>query len=397
MSALAAPPCALLSLSALSLILLACTGEDAPSSLERRSQEQTTPSETPDPGESGEPAKEARPKLTPRPADPNATPESTKTPEDGSVLLVKNPDGERVQLRLRLKDDSVYRVMTIGNVQLPAVQTPTGFARQIELALKDCSGEGQDRRCTLEHRYLNYDAEPPTGTFMRQDEAQVADLVTRHTLFADGRYGGPTQVEGPKEQAEAPAGQALAVAERFFCIRLPAEPIAERASWKSRCRRRVGGKVDERELVYILKTLDVEPETGEQRAEIKYIGSYKTTDPKLGERSGAVTGTLFFWVTTGEPHVMTEKISLSINDERGLATQTTTKTQFSRLDPGPPEVLTRTDERPYQTPPVTLNKAAGHEYAGPKFNVELPEGDSTADVKADAKADAKAEDSKGVG
>ncbi len=373
---------ALATVSALSLV--ACDDQGAPSNLAKRGdaagvdgadKQPAAPSESPKPADGKQAAttskapSSADAKQPDAPATDASAP-STPAPADGSVALVGNPtEGERVQLKLRLKQDSIYRVMTIGNVQLPAVQKPTGFARQEELKLTNCAGEGLDRSCTLEHRYLNYDAEPPTGTFMKQDELQVSELVTSHTLFADGRYGGPTKVEGPAERVSAPAGQALTAAERFYCLRLPKEPVAERASWKSRCRRRVGGKVDEREVVYVLKTLGEEPGTGEKRAEIAYIGSYTTTDPKLGERKGAVTGSIFLWVSTGELHMIREKISLTMDDGRGLSTQTTMKTQLSRLDPGPPEVLTRTDERPFSTPPVTLNKAAGHEYKGPKYKV----------------------------
>ncbi len=368
---------ALVAVTALSSV--ACDDQGAPSNLEKRSKtgdadaadEQPAASQSPQQPAEGKQASDGDAEQPDTPAadtGEKSTP-SAPAPADGSVALVGNPEGDRVQLTLRLKEDSIYRVMTIGNVQLPAVQKPTGFARQEELRLKNCSGEGVDRSCTLEHRYLNYDAEPPTGTFMKQDELQVAELVTSHTLFADGRYGGPTKVEGPAERVSAPAGQALASAERFYCLRLPKQPVAERASWKSRCRRRVGGKVDEREVVFVLKTLDEEPGTGEKRAEIAYIGSYTTTDPKLGERKGAVTGSIFLWVSTGELHMIREKISLTMDDGRGLATETTMKTQLSRLDPGPPELLTRTDGRPFTTPPVTLNKAAGHEYKGPKYKV----------------------------
>ena len=330
-----------------------CTQEPAPSGLANRA---TPANEKPKPVESA-PAS-ANSSQAPAAKDPASAAPKVSADE---VLLLENPDGPKTRLLLGLEEGSIYRMTTVGALRLPLVQQPTGFAREEQLTVSACTGEGEARSCTLEHRYRNFDAEPPAGAYLKRDEQAVAALVTRHSLRADGTRAGATTVEGPAPALESENARELADVERFYCIRLPREPVAVGARWAASCRQRAGGLIDTRELIFKLENLDKEPGTNEARAEISYMGTYAAT-AKDGPRTGAVTGRLYLWATAGAPHLLTEQLDVLTGDKEssaGMKSVTTIKVQFTRVLPGPPEELVRTDGRPFSAPPQVLNSADG--------------------------------------
>ncbi len=173
---------------------------------------------------------------------------------DGAAkLLSPGADDKRVELRLALADAARYRVTTIGMLKLPLFDKPVGFAREEDLRLADCSGEGRERSCLITHAYRNFEAEPPTGDALEKDEAMVAKLETSHRIDATGLRGSETAISG---KVENPAGEALAQIHRFYCIRLPNEAVGVGATWRDTCRNRLGGAVVTRELVWRVAKLE---------------------------------------------------------------------------------------------------------------------------------------------
>ena len=263
------------------------------------------------------------------------------------------PPSEQAEIHLSLKEGSTYRVTTIGNVRFGSLVQPTGFAREERLTLKDCDGESFTRVCTLEHRYVNFEAEPPNGKFLTTDEKAVADLMTSHRLLATGERPGTTTVTGPKEQADSKAGQALADVNRFFCIRFPEQAIGVGAKWRSKCQMRSGGVVDTRDVLWELKKLERDPDTG-LRAELAYIGEYSAPGAKTSVQ-GVVRGTLFFLVDAGEPHLLREEFTTATDSASKYVTHTTLAYQFVKLVPGPDgkEIAVRVDGKPLpEAPPL---------------------------------------------
>ncbi len=267
-------------------------------------------------------------------------------------LITSGDEARRVVLRLSLPEGALYRVITIGMLYLPLIDKPTGFAREEEIALSNCEGEGGARSCLATHSYRNYDAEPPTGAGLKKEEHTVSGLTTAHRLDASGLRTTTTEVAGPAEFADAAPGRALAGLHRFNCIRLPSVPVGEGATWRDTCTMRQSGAVTTREVTWQLVGLDDSPEG--LRAELKYAGTLVGEGPKATLREGQIQGVLYLWVDAGEPHLMRERLSFVLNAEKGLHTGTDLRFQFAKLAKDG-ETLMRTDGKPFDVPPTGLN------------------------------------------
>ncbi len=289
--------------------------------------------------------------------DPPASDDTSQDPGPDSAdpppkLDPEPPEGAELHdVRLALEEGTDYRVLTVGLVRLPAVMKPIGFAREEGIVLSDCKGEAFERSCLLTHRYLEYEAEKPNGGPLEADEKRVDQLVTKHRITSAGKREGSTEVSGPAEQADAPAGKALADEHRFFCLRFPEQPIAEGATWPDKCARRVGGRVATRDLIWTLDSVTDSPEG--KRALLKAAGKFTVTDAESGEvREGTVQSVLFFFLDAGEPHSLKEQITLPLAGST-LATTTNLTIQFAKVDPADPEKKLLTDGRPYVAPERT--------------------------------------------
>lgn len=326
--------------------LSACTGAPETSNLEKRGAPQ--PANSP----ATPPAKTPATPTTPHAATPTA-PDAPHTAPAGATPAIPDvapgtltseppPGTELIPFRLALKDGSVYRMTTIGNVAMSGVMSQTAYAREEQLELDECSGEASARRCRLTHRYRKFEAEPPAGKIYEADEKQVSDLVTRHTLLASGARDGATEVTGPADRVASSSGKALADVHRFFCIRFPEAPIGVGAKWRDTCHTRTGGVVDTRDVVWELTKLHTVD--GMRRAELTYLGEYRSPGLK-GEQTGTISGILHFIVDAGEPHLIREAIQLKLG-ATGAATVTTTLAyQFTRIakDARGNEKIVRTD------------------------------------------------------
>lgn len=274
-----------------------------------------------------------------QPVDP-ATPAKTETPPDPTTdpaaaaaapgqLTARPPEGtELVPVRLALKDASVYQITTIGMVAFTGVR-PSGFAREERVELGACEGADAARRCTVTHRSVHFEAEPPNGRIFVADEKLVDKLVTSHTLLATGAREGDTTITGDQAQAQAQPGQALKDVHRFFCLRFPDEPIGVGAKWKDVCHLRTGGVVDTREVIWELTNMSKDAD-GRRRAEFTYLGRYTAPSPS-GDRSGTVQGVLYYLLDAGEPHLLKEQISTRRDAKSNFHTTTTISYQFARL------------------------------------------------------------------
>jgi hypothetical protein len=300
------------------------------------------------------------------PVDANGVP---IPPKDGAAqLLTPGADAGRVLLRLALPEGAHYRVTTIGMLKLPLIEKPTGFAREEDVELGDCKGEGGERNCLLTHRYRNYEAEPPTGAGLEADERSVASLVTSHRLDASGLRMTDTAVQG--ETSPGLAAQ-LAEVHRLYCIRFPAEPVGVGATWRDVCRVREGGSLVTRELTWRLAKL-VQGEDG-QRAELAYAGRARRLDAKGKLVDGEVKGTLYLWVDAGEPHLMLEGVAFVLDAANKLSTRTDLRFQFAKVGEDG-EQLIRTDGKPFEHPPQALNDPRSAP-AGATRDAELPADD----------------------
>jgi hypothetical protein len=352
---------------ALTLILgvWACSKED-PSNLEQMAEDSKGPVETPvdsssrreDPADSGKADSGTIDQEPPIPDDMPDIPPS-ELPLDGDGLPIPPLSGaaklispgakdQRVELRLALADDAHYRITTIGMLKLPLFDKPVGFAREEDVRVGDCQGEGGSRSCLITHSYRNFEAEPPTGKTLEADEAVVAKLETSHRIDSSGLRISETAINGTVDN---PAAQALTQAHRFYCLRLPSEAVGVGATWRDTCRTRLGGQIITRELVWRLAKLESTEEG--MRAELEYAGRVRRVDLNEGVRTGEVKGALFFWVDAGEPHLLRERVSFALDAERGLSTGTDLRYQFAKLGEG--EELIRTDGKPFEGSPVVLN------------------------------------------
>lgn len=283
-----------------------------------------------------------------------------------STLLGAGDPADAVALRLALLDGAIYRVTTIGMLFLPLIEKPTGFAREEDMALSECVEDGPTRACLLTHTYRNFEGEPPTGAGLEAEERQVSAVISKHRIDASGLRTTPTTLEGDDAALANPAAKALADANQFMCVRLPAEPVGTGATWKDVCRRRQSGLVVTRDLTWKLAKLETSDEG--KRAELHYAGTVWTKDDK-GVRKGKVQGVLYFLVDAGEPHLQRERIEFVIDAEKGIKTATDLRLQWAKLGEG--DTLIRTDGKPFAQTPRLLNdgRTLG---GGPTRDDELP-------------------------
>lgn len=359
-------------LSLLSLVLLASACEKA-SNLEQANEsggEQSKPNDSATPTE--QPEGENPEDVVNHPSPPSIGPADA----DGiplpafvgpATLLGAGDPADAVTLRLALAEGAIYRVTTIGMLFLPLIDKPTGFAREEDMALSECTEEGPTRSCMLTHSYRNYEAEPPTGAGLEAEERVVGGVISKHRVDASGLRTTPTQLSGDEAALANPVAKALADANEFLCVRLPAEKVGTGATWKDVCRRRQSGSIVTRDLTWKLAKL----ETGDEgkRAELHYAGTVWTKDDK-GVRKGKVQGVLYFLVDAGEPHLQRERVEFVIDLEKGIKTATDLRYQWAKLgDDG--ETLIRTDGKPFANPPRLLNdgRTLG---GGPTRDAELP-------------------------
>lgn len=352
-------------LSAVTLPLalaVACGGSPPPSRLQQRSE-----------ASGGAPAADV---SAPTKAAEAATPgPAPKAPgplvgAEGQVQAEPPPGAEKVSLRLALPEGAAYRVTTIGNLHFGSMVQPTAFAREERLTLSGCTGEGQARACTLEHRYVHFEAEPPTGQLLENDENEVRGLVTRHGLKASGERVGTTEiVDGPKELAESPPGKALSEVHHFSCIRFPEQPVAVGAKWRATCHQRTSGVIDTRDVLWELDKIEHDPDTG-LRAELSYLGTYLAPGPK-GTLEGVIRGSMFFFVDAGAPHLIREEFTMARDAASQFVTHTTLVYQFARLvtEKGV-ETAVRVDGKPFPpaaapAPAPAGGPATGTVEAGP--------------------------------
>lgn len=328
---------------ALSLVLLACAcgGAEQPSRLQQLEAGKTAPPEVPevpaDAAGAGRPDGKTDGSAGPAPTGP-----------EGQVVGAPPPGAETATLRLSLQEGATYKVTTVGNVQFGSLVQGTAWAREERLRLAQCAGEGFARACTLEHRYVHFEAEPPNGRLLENDEKAVSGLVTRHKLKATGERVGATEIaEGPKEQVDSAAGKALADVDRFFCVRFPDQPIAVGAKWRATCHVRSGGVVDTRDVLWELEKLERDPDTG-LRAELSYLGKYKAPGVK-GSLEGVISGVMYFFVDAGEPHLIREQFTMQTDAASQFVTHTSVAVQFAKLTKGPDgkETAVRVDGKPF--------------------------------------------------
>jgi hypothetical protein len=333
------------------LALAAC--KDDESNLQKIAQEDPPPPKPTEPppkpitgqpteGEGGEPDIP----LSELPLDDHGLP--IPALDGAATLLGAGAEDQRVELRLALADEARYRITTIGMLKLPLFDKPVGFAREEDLRLADCTGEGSSRTCLVTHAYRNFEAEPPTGETLEKDEALVAKLETSHRIDASGLRQTETAISGP---AEGPAASALSQIHRLYCLRLPSEAVGVGATWRDTCRTRLGGQIVTREVVWRLAKIESSDEG--TRAEIEYAGRVRRVDPKTGVQSGEVKGTLLFFVDAGEPHLLRERVGFVIDPKNGLGTSTDLRYSFAKL--GAKDELIRTDGKAFEQSPVVLN------------------------------------------
>jgi hypothetical protein len=251
------------------------------------------------------------------------------------------PDSERVQLALALEEPTTYRVQTIGSVKLPMVLNPTGFALEERVRLHDCEGEGTARKCRIEHRYSNFEAEPPAGRFLQADYDRVHAVVTEHVLTASGFREGDTKINEAPDALDAELRSALAGVHCFFCLRFPTEPVGVGAKWNNTCNAYLRGTVATREVMWELSELTDDPNGFGRRAELTAVGKYLESG-----KEGSVQSTLFFYVDLGQPHILRERISISLG-EKGLKTVTNLTYAFGKVLPGKPEKVVQVTGLPF--------------------------------------------------
>jgi hypothetical protein len=348
---------ALPSALALALAASACSNKDDSNLAKMAEQEvEQPPAEVAGPGPEVGEAKEAgeqgseQPPLAEAPEHQLDADGIPIPPQEGPAkLLSPGAEDERVQLRLALAEGTRYRITTLGMLKLPLIDKPTGFAREEDVVVSDCKGEGAERTCLLTHEYRNYEAEPPAGSGLEADEKQVAELVTSHRVDASGLRITETAVQG---EASPRIAKQLAEVHRLFCIRFPEEPVGEGATWRDLCRMRQGGSLVTREVTWRLVNL----EAGEDgtRAELEYAGRVRRVDAGGKLVNGEIKGGLYFWVDAGEPHLIRERVAFVLDASKGVSTGTDFRYQFTKVgDDG--EELLRTDGKPFDQPPQALN------------------------------------------
>lgn len=332
---------------ALALGAMACAREEAPSNLAARSAN----------GRSEAEADGKLPSPSKFPASSTKTDEATKTESAADATappaasIEPPPASERVKLALALEAGTQYVITTVGMLELPMVSgKPTAFARREVIAVSDCKGDGGERSCMLEHRYTEFEAEPPTGKVLEADEKRVSDLVTRHRIGPDGQRIGETKVEGSTTSEQV--RQEMSSAHRFYCLRFPDEAVGVGAKWKASCETFSGGRFVERNVQWELSELSTD-EDGHKRAELRMIGEIFVPDDDGKPRKGTVQGVLYFFVDHGKPHILRELHSVPLVEGKAAFTKRTLNMQFAHPVTGKPGELMRTDGQPLAATPLS--------------------------------------------
>ena len=130
---------------------------------------------------------------------------------------------------------------------------------------------------------------------------------------------------------------------RFFCLRFPEEPIGVGAKWKDICHLRTGGVIDTREVIWELTNLSTDAK-GRRRADFTYLGNYSAPGEPT-PRTGTVQGILYFFLDSGEPHLIKEQIVTRREPTSQFQTVTTISYQFGKFatDKKGKETVLRTD------------------------------------------------------
>lgn len=267
-----------------------------------------------------------------------------------------------MELWIDLDPAKTIRILTVGMLELPLMNQPTGFAREETLTFSTCTGEGAGRNCELEHSVSRFEAEPPTGRILEQDEQRFTGVVTRHPVDAHGfkrAAGTVTGPPGPPDFAESELGRALVAVHRFACLRLPAEPVAVGAKWSDSCTLLFGGQVARQDVVWELTALSDDPVSG-KRAELTMIGKL-SVGGEGGERSGAVEGKLYFFVDAHAPHILRVRAQVPLRAGQSTDATTTLNLQFGLVAEG--GVVTRTDGLPLE-PATSPTASSGSSVAG---------------------------------
>ena len=90
-----------------------------------------------------------------------------------------------------------------------------------------------------------------------------------------------------------------------------------------------------------LSELTDDPDGLGRRAELTAVGKYLESG-----KEGNIQATLFFYVDLGQPHVLRERISVSLG-EKGLKTVTNLSHAFGKVLPGKPEKVVQVSGRPF--------------------------------------------------
>jgi hypothetical protein len=308
-----------------SLSWLGCKHDESSSLRDRSTPTERTPGVAP---------------TEPRPTDAPTEPATPSDPEDAGPL------SELVTLALAMPEGREYRVTTFAMVELPMVNKPVGWAREERISFEDCTGDGLERACSVRHASLKFEGQPPTGAILEADERKVRGVTSLHAITATGYREGETRLEVEGE-LDASLRETLASIHRLYCIRFPKEPIGVGAKWNDTCRTFDRGVAITRNLAWELSELTDDPEEG-KRAELRAIGEYVVPGDD-GDRKGTVEMILYFFVDHGEPHLLRERRSIPVSEQRGAYTKETINIQFAKVDPQDPERLVRTDERPFPT------------------------------------------------
>jgi hypothetical protein len=183
---------------------------------------------------------------------------------------------------------------------------------------------------------VKYEAEGQAGKILEGDEARVAGVALRRSMDVHGKTSADAELEGEPAATTSAEAQVLLETHPFYCLRFPTEAVGIGAKWNDTCKRRVGGVVGTREVVWELAKLEPgAPETG-RRAELSYVGRYTEPTADGKERRGTVQGAVFFLVDRGEPYMIREQITVDVDPANALRTLTQLNHTFMHPRSGKP-------------------------------------------------------------